>query len=229
MLPIELWQFVTNLVHHNQWALACTLACRMNCESTSLQLEHSVASGLAIRKCVSTNESDVRAINIEVNLAADTRRIFEALTVPEYMEAWLSVPGYHSDCHATVSRRVDGFAWEHFCNAGSVIRIAGSYSACLRRKLIFSWKISGGLSTPESRVDIRLYGYFERSILRLRHLGLQSDQELSWHTGMWTASLTRLNRILGGAACGPRPHGLRGYRRRPQPLDPQFIESIDQV
>jgi len=206
---------------------ACTLVCRMNRGSTSLQTEHNEASGLVTRKGASANTAAARAINIEVSVAADTRRIFEALTIPEYMEAWLSVPGYHSDCHATVCRRVDGFLWEHFCNTGSVIRIAGSYSACLRRKLIFSWKVSGGLCTPESRVDIRLCGYFERSILRLRHLGLQSEEDFSWHTGMWTASLTHLNRILGGVTSGPRPHGLRGRQRQTQPRYPQCIESID--
>jgi hypothetical protein len=158
---------------------------------------------------------DSRTIYMEFSLAADTRRIFEALTVPEYMELWLSLPGYHPDCYTRADRRIDGFFCEHHCGGRPNVTISGAYSVFLRRKLVFSWSISGISSTTPSVADLRLCGDFERSILRLRHFGFASDEDYSWHTALWTASLTRLSGLLGGPASGgPRPHGSRGRQRR---------------
>jgi len=206
----------------------CFFVCRMNCESTSLQLGHSGKEGLVARKAASSKFADWRAISMEVSVAGTTRRVFEALTTPEYLEAWFSIPGCHSGCRATASHRVDGFLLQHYCGAGSVTTVSGSYSVFLRRKLIFSWQMSGVVNTTESVVDIRLCGDFERSTLRLRHNGLRSDEEFSWHTDLWTASLARLNRLLGGDTNGPRPHGLRGRQRNPQTPGAEFLEPTDQ-
>lgn len=200
----------------------------MNYGSPSLQLGHNQSSGSVTRKGGSSKLVDWRTINMECSVAGNTRRVFEALTVPEYLEAWFCIPGRHLGCHSAASRCVDGFMLKHFCDAGSVTTVTGSYSVFLRRKLIFSWQISGGINTPESIVDIRLCGDFERSVLRLRHLGLQSDEEFSWHTDLWAASLTRLNRLLGGEASGPRPHGLRGRQRLPQTRGDEFLAPSDQ-
>jgi len=168
-----------------------------------------------IRESVIEEALDSRTINLEFSLAGDTRRIFEALTIPEYMELWLSLPGYHPDCHTRADRRMDGFVCEHLCRGRSKVTISGAYSVFLRRKLVFSWAISGISGPTASVADLRLCGDFERSILRLRHSGFTSDEDYSWHTALWTASLTRLSGLLGGPASGPRPHGSRGRQRQP--------------
>ena len=139
-------------------------------------------------------------IKIEIRLAADTRRIFEALTIPEYMELWMSMPGSHPVCSSRVSRVADGFIIDHFCGSNPPIRIAGTYLMCLRRKLAFTWSVSGPCIRPSSFADIRLSGDFGKSILRLRHSGFASSEEYSWHDAFWRSSLSRLSRLLSGVS-----------------------------
>lgn len=137
-----------------------------------------------------------RTINMECSLAADTRRIFTALTVPEYIETWICVPGNHPGCQNVTCRIGHEFQIEHLCNSGPTTRISGTYISLLKRKLSFSWKSAGPAPTDESLVDIRLYGDFEKSILRLRHFGLDSDESFNWHSDLWSASMTRLRKLF---------------------------------
>lgn len=197
------------------WKAACTLFCKMSQTLKSRQKTHDDFSRRYTPESDLGKPSGSRVINLEFSLAADTRRIFEALTVPEYMELWISLPGYHPDCCTRADRRTDGFVCEHLCNGQPKVTISGAYSVFMRRKLVFSWSISGVSTTPASFAHLRLYGDFERSILRLRHFGFASDEEYSWHRALWTESLTRLSGLLGGSANGPRPHGSRGRQRRP--------------
>ena len=137
---------------------------------------------------------------MEFSLAAETRRIYEALTVPEYMELWMAVPGYHAGCHSRASRISGGFTFYHLCGSRPTVSVTGTYAKCLRRKLIFSWTLSGISGTSTTFADIRLCGDFERSVLRLRHTGFASDDDYSWHVALWSASMGRLSQLLSGAA-----------------------------
>jgi uncharacterized protein YndB with AHSA1/START domain len=151
---------------------------------------------------------------MEYSLAADTRRIFNALTVPEYIEAWICVPGFHPDCQNVTCSVAHGFQIEHRCDSGAITRITGTYCSFLKRKLSFSWRSAGASGGEESLVDIRLRGDFERSILRLRHRGFKSEEEFNWHAALWSASIARLSRLFDKPAMGANDHRPRGQRRR---------------
>jgi uncharacterized protein YndB with AHSA1/START domain len=148
-------------------------------------------------------------VNLECGLAADTRRIFRALTVPEYMEAWICVPCDHQECHNVASCIANGFLLEHFCSSESTTTIAGTYFSFLTRKLRFSWRVRGALRTRDTLVDIRLYGDFDKSVLRLRHFGFESEEDSNWHKELWSASIARLSKLFNG----PPRHGERQGKR----------------
>jgi hypothetical protein len=158
-----------------------------------------------------------RTIDIECSLAADTRRIFCALTVPEYIETWISVPGHHPECRNVTCRHAHGFQIEHLCNSGASTRIDGTYFSFLKRKLSFSWRPVGAAQTQDSLVDIRLYGDFERSILRLRHFGLVSEEDYNWHSALWSASMMRLRRLFDRPRLGSDRPRSRVSGRRSEP------------
>lgn len=153
-------------------------------------------------------------LDMEYSLAADTRRIFNALTVPEYIEAWICVPGYHPDCQNVTCRVAHGFQIEHRCHSGAITRITGTYFSFLKRKLSFSWRPAGASGAGDSLVDIRLRGDFERSILRLRHRGFESEEEFNWHDALWSASIARLSRLFDKPTMGTNHHRLRDQRQR---------------
>jgi hypothetical protein len=185
--------------------------CMNNSFSNSLRPQPRV-----IRKQVSTSECDSSSwtVNLECSVPADTRRIFNALTVPEYIEAWISVPGYHPECCNVTIRNAHGFNIEHRCINGATTMISGTYCSFLKRKLSFSWQPSCGSSSGESFVDIRLHGDFERSILRLRHFGLDSEEDFNWHSALWSSSIARLCRLFDRSAASTDQRRLRATRMR---------------
>ena len=134
---------------------------------------------------------------MEVRIRSDIRRLFHALTVPEYLEAWLSFPDDHSGCSTIASRNNEDFLVEHSCEGKSAFSITGTYSVCRRHILVFSWQIDGDLSMPRTEVEIRLRGDFENTRLVLLQSGFASPAECAWHMALWSASLGRLIALYG--------------------------------
>ena len=146
------------------------------------QVSQSLASGMHI------------AVTVTVN--ADRHRIFQALTISEYMETWLCPPGNESDRKTIAQRTADGFRIENSGAGGAEFYIAGSYRVCRRSKMIFTWIKHAGSEVFSSLVKIRLYGDFSRTRLYLSHTGLASAAERAWHQELWDASLRRLGSLF---------------------------------
>ena len=136
-----------------------------------------------------------QVIDMEFNICADTRRLFHALTVPEYMETWLCLPGHHLGCSTAAARNRDHYYLEHDCGDRSAVFITGTYEVCRRHNVLFSWRVDGYLTVPETKVDIRLNGNFEKTTLKLRHSGFTGSPDYAWHRALWTASIGRLSRL----------------------------------
>ncbi len=136
--------------------------------------------------------SDCSSLLLEVSIRADIRRLFHALTVPEYLEAWISFPGDHFGCSTIASRNNEDFLIEHSCEGKREFSIAGTYSVCRRHNLSFSWRIDGNLRMPKTEVDIRLRGDFENTRLILQQSGFATPSDCAWHKELWSASLGRL-------------------------------------
>jgi len=149
--------------------------------------------------------SDRWTVFLEFSIRADARRLFHALTVPEYIEAWLSFPGHHRNC-ANVVRTVErDYVIEHQCEGAASMCIAGTYSVRQRHNLMFSWRVVGDPRIAETCVDIRLRGNFENTTLLLRHHGFQSAMHCAWHRAFWTASIERLVRLYDSSSYGHDP------------------------
>jgi len=126
---------------------------------------------------------------------ADRSRILQALTVPEYMEAWLCLPG--DPKHPTsASRTANGYRIQRSGPCGLDVDIAGSYLTFRRTKVLFTWQDNTCEGRPMSLVLIRLYGEFARTRVCLYHVGLPSAEERAWYLKMWGASLERLSALF---------------------------------
>ncbi len=143
-----------------------------------------------------TPDADRPTIYLEANIRADARRLFYALTAPEYLETWLSFPGHERGC-STFATVVDyDYMIVHLCEGIGRTAVTGRYRVRERRNVVFSWRLEGIQSLPESHVDIRLSGNFEYTTLVLRHTGFDSWQQYLWHRSMWSRSLERLGRLF---------------------------------
>jgi uncharacterized protein YndB with AHSA1/START domain len=137
------------------------------------------------------------SLSLEVSIQADIRRLFHALTVPEYLEAWLSFPGELPGFSTLAARVDDRFTIDHYRAGRPSITISGNYRACRRRNVLFSWRVDGDIGVPETEVEIRLRGDFENTILSLQHKGFTSRYDHSWHAILWSSSIRKLAALYG--------------------------------
>ena len=145
----------------------------------------------------SPNEDWVVFLTIDVD--ADARRISQALTEPEYLEAWITMPNQAEDSRIVATKKTDGYCLDQY-RAGRVIAsFVASFLFCHQRKMRLTWHDAARSDVAESLVDFRIRGNFAGSILELRHLSLQSAGDFYWHQQLWSASLPRLASILRSA------------------------------
>ncbi len=137
------------------------------------------------------------AIFKAVSVNADAHRISRALTVPEYLEAWISIPGAAPGSFTLASSEDNGFRLDHFSAHRSDITITGSYVFCHLRKIRFFWRKTSNASCADSVVDFRLRGNFGSSVVELRHIALATADEHAWHEAFWGCSLQKLALLFG--------------------------------
>ena len=144
------------------------------------------------------NKSKANSLDIfaSVEIQAEVQRILYALSTPEYMEAWLQLPGADRvECHSE-QRSFDRFRIDMF---SSNTMIPSVYVSCLLSKpnrVNYHWeKNSVGLRS-RSLAEINLLGGPNRCTLKLRHRGLPSDEDREWHSTMWQLSLNKLRVLM---------------------------------
>jgi len=136
------------------------------------------------------------AIFKTIDVNADGQRVFRALTVPEYLETWISIPGAAPDSLTVASAEGNGYRLDHISPGLAPVRITGFFLFCHLRKIRLLWRKSANASCGRSLVDFRVRGNFARSILELRHTALGSADDYAWHVALWQRSLERLAHIL---------------------------------
>jgi uncharacterized protein YndB with AHSA1/START domain len=138
------------------------------------------------------SESTIRA---SVRIKADTRRLFQALVSPEYVETWLILPDQSGSWDVSASAANPESAWECCAAEGRPLRIQAAFTVARRSRLSICWKLERGLQRYESMITLRLIGDFDYSTLSLCHVGFTSDDELAWHWRLWEGSLGRLAKL----------------------------------
>lgn len=135
-------------------------------------------------------------LSFTISVNADRRRVFHVLTIAEYMETWLSVPGRHQLSPINVKSDADGFHVQYFDEDGTLTALIGSYHTFRTAKTQFFWRKIGASESDQSFVKIRLNGDFERTTLCLTHNGFSTDRERRWHAQLWDGSLKKLSSLF---------------------------------
>jgi uncharacterized protein YndB with AHSA1/START domain len=160
-------------------------------------------------------------VSLKRNVRADARQLFHALTVPEYMETWVSFPDDHPSCLSVASRTDHEYSITHWCSGRATALISGIYLVCQRHRLALSWRAKGTASVDQTYVDIRLRGNFESTTVLLRHSGFDSREAFDWHKALWSTSLDRLACLYGAAvrAGSTTPRGRGKATMTPAPVN----------
>lgn len=161
-------------------------------DAQSVLCQDEAAPPIVLRRSRVATEAAI-AMKVEINAAA--QRIFAALTEPEFLEAWLSLPGTRTGMHSTVSRigndlhinlpheelRIEEIVWKSLVHR--------------RRKIVFNW-VNNGTDDTRTIVHIRLKGNFGSTIVDLYQYGFGSSEQCDSHRAAWRVSLAKLQSIM---------------------------------
>jgi uncharacterized protein YndB with AHSA1/START domain len=162
-------------------------------------------------------------------VAAERRRVFHALTIPEFMETWLSLPCCDHSCKVRPSRFPHGFALDHSCTGDDrPARIVCYYSSFSARHLSFSWTFEGDPALGHSFVEMRLAGCRlsgdrEQCTLWLAHSGLRSEAHGYWQQTFWSASLKRLRELFAPVGIATAHPSANTIPLADRAIDPPLI------
>jgi len=142
---------------------------------------------------LNTTGTDVR---VSIVIEAEWPRILNALTVPEYLDVWLTMPGVERlECRAE-HNMLGGFRIDVFAVDTPLQAIHG---ACIRSKpdeISYLWEREQAENRKKSIVKLRLRGGRKRCALHLKHNGLWDQKERDWYLTMWQRSLDKLRVVM---------------------------------
>lgn len=131
-----------------------------------------------------------------VRVHAETRRIFQAIVVPEYLEAWLRIPEAGTSWEIAPLWQTTGFALKWCSAKAAQTRILAAYKIRRKRNLTICWTLEKDELPRDSTVIIRINGDFGWSVLSLFHVGFRTFDEFAWHRQLWGTSLERLANLF---------------------------------
>jgi uncharacterized protein YndB with AHSA1/START domain len=135
-------------------------------------------------------------VRVSVAIHAEWRRILNALTVPEFMDVWLTMPGIERLECSPEQRPSGGFRIDVFV-AGRPQR--SIYGSCVRSRpdeISYLWEKTHSRSSANSLVTMRLRGGPRKCSVHLKHQGLRDQKERDWYSMMWQISLDKLRRVM---------------------------------
>jgi uncharacterized protein YndB with AHSA1/START domain len=179
-------QFVTDAWYVGSFGKVTALTCT----SSRIQCQEEVGTMAMTMK---QTELDVV---MSVEIEAESRRVLNALTIPEYMEAWLQMPDAEKLWCFADRRKPNSFQID-LCSANAPrARIKGY---CLRLdpdRIIYLWRNPCIVRTGATMVDIHLKSGPGQCTINLKHGGFCNMEESLWHSWMWHRSLNKLGRLM---------------------------------
>jgi len=142
-------------------------------------------------------QENLWTISLRTVIEANTHRLFEAFTRPEYLETWLRFPGDDASARMVGWQEGDGFRLDHYLRGQRDTILRCRFLTSRRRKLLFTWSLTSETRPPESLVLVRMRGNFASTILELQHRGSSPAALRSWQEAMWQTSLHRLADLFG--------------------------------
>jgi uncharacterized protein YndB with AHSA1/START domain len=141
-----------------------------------------------------------RDVALSFQFKADSSRVFYALSIPEYIEAWLQAPNRDEDTDDLrfVFNQIAEETFHIDLYRGETLQasIDGSCWAVGENQVRYIWKTTSPSATNETRVDMKLLRGPGSCVLALKHSGFQDAAESARCRRMWQQSLERLCRLM---------------------------------
>jgi uncharacterized protein YndB with AHSA1/START domain len=143
-----------------------------------------------------------RDVALSFQFKADRSRVFYALSIPEYIEAWLQAPNRDEDIDTDDLRFVfnqvaeETFRIDRYRGTTLHSSIDGSCWVVGENQVRYLWKTTSLMGTSETLVDMKLLSSLGGCVLALKHSGFNDPAESARCRRMWQQSLERLCRLM---------------------------------
>jgi uncharacterized protein YndB with AHSA1/START domain len=137
-------------------------------------------------------------VEVSTRIFAEIRRVFYALTIPEYLEAWICFPGCKPFERVAVTQSAKDFVIElkPLEPVAADTRIKGAHLVREPNQIVFTWSKQYNGQATETTVCIHLHRSHRSTALSLSHMGFVDPAERMWHEAMWRASFDKLGHLL---------------------------------
>ncbi|HEX4775322.1 MAG TPA: SRPBCC domain-containing protein [Acidimicrobiia bacterium] len=138
------------------------------------------------------------AIEQSVWIDAPASTVFRYFVDPQRMCAWMGIDAT-ADPRPGGAYRVDV--------TGRDVAVGEYVELVPDERVVWTWGFEGSDVMPpgSTTVEVTLEADGDATVVRLRHLGLPSDERVPNHRAGWTHYLSRLAIAAGGGDAGPDP------------------------
>jgi uncharacterized protein YndB with AHSA1/START domain len=123
-------------------------------------------------------------------------RLFYALTLPEYIETWLTPPDADEVRCAGNPTGGEALSIQLRCNGRAANSILADYKRISMRELHIRWYIQSPAHVHASHLRISIRTVRADAHLRIRHSGFVNPSEWGWHQELWGLSLVKMQMLI---------------------------------
>jgi len=138
-----------------------------------------------------------RDIVLSLRIKADRSRVLKALSIPEYIEAWLQTPDAEESHFVFNPVAQEAFHIDLYLAEALRKSIDSTCHVVSANRVIYTWKTTSRVGTTETLVEMQLLCCSGGCILGLNHTGFKDTVESVWCCKMWQQSMERLSRLMG--------------------------------
>jgi uncharacterized protein YndB with AHSA1/START domain len=137
-----------------------------------------------------------RDVALSFHFNADSSRVFYALSIPEYIEAWLQAPD--TDDLRFVFNQIAEETFRLDLYRGKTLQASVDASCWVvgAHQVRYIWRTTSAHDTTETLVDMKLLAGSAGCVLALKHSGFNDPEESARCRRMWQQSLERLCRLM---------------------------------
>jgi len=123
-------------------------------------------------------------------------RLFYALTIPEYIETWLTPPD--SDEVRCTGNPASGEALsiELRHDRHIAASIFADYKSISAQDLSIRWYVRSRVQTHVTHLRISIRTVRADALLRIRHSGFTNQNDWHWHHELWGMSLAKMQMLI---------------------------------
>jgi uncharacterized protein YndB with AHSA1/START domain len=137
-----------------------------------------------------------RDVALSFQFKADSSRVFYALSIPEYIEAWLQAPDTEELRFVFNQVAEETFRIDLYHGETRQASVDGSCWVVGSNQVRYIWKTTSLIDTTETLVDMKLLPGSGGCVLALKHSGFNDPEESARCRRMWQQSLQRLCRLV---------------------------------